>query len=83
MVFSAIAGTQLIIGGGKKEVQVESNRNKVTMVLSHHGDNSDHKDCEVSWLLLMAPKRVNKEKNILKGLNTQLRTRWKIRKSLW
>lgn len=67
----------------RNKVQVEGNRNKVTVVLSYHGDNSDYKDCEVSWLLPMAPKRVNKEKNILKGLNNQLRTRWKMRNSLW
>lgn len=30
----------------------------------------------------MAPKRVNREKDILKALNTQLWARWKMRKSL-
>lgn len=63
----------------KNEVQVEDNRNKVTVVLSLHGDNRDYKDCGVGWLLLMAPQRVNSEKDILKASNTQLRTRWKIR----
>lgn len=33
------------------------------VVLSHHGDNSDYKDCGVTWLLLKAPKRVNRGKN--------------------
>ena len=81
MAFSGITVTQFIIGVARDEVQVVGNRNTVTGILSHHGDNSYYKDCRVSWLLLMAPKRVRSEKDLLKTFNTRLRTRWKIRKS--
>lgn len=46
-------------------MQVEDNGNQVTVVLSLHGDNRDYKDC--GWLLLMAPQRVNSEKDILRA----------------
>lgn len=62
--------------------KVKGNRNTVTVVLSHHGDNSDYKECGISWMFLMAPKTVNREKTsfLLKISNTQLRTRWKTHK---
>lgn len=50
----------------RNEVQVVGNRNKATVVPCHHGDNSYCKDRRVSWLLLMAPKRVNREKDLLR-----------------
>ena len=82
MAFCGITVTQVTIGVVRDEVQVAGNRNKVTVVLSHHDDNGYYKDCRVSWLLLMAPKTVGRGKDLLKTFNTQLRTRWKIRKSL-
>ena len=81
MAFSGITVTQFIIGVARDEVQVVGNRNKVTVILGHHGDNSYYKDCRVSWLLLMAPKRVIRGNDLSKTFSTQLRTSWKIRKS--
>lgn len=48
-------------------MQVEDNGNQVTVALRLHGDNCDYKNSGVGWLLLMAPQRVNSEKDILKA----------------